>query len=329
MKNKLSIEANDTHGLHEWSQAIKEQLGFAKAKVSVPQGYDAELFEGRMFIDESNQGVLKAIVNSSALTVSLNYADINIHKSNKFFLINTYDGGMIIKNGNHRKVISSGDGIIIPSSDEFIEMNFTKRNSVSIIMDASNLTDDENYAKEIFSWMTISELVYSHEIKKFLFNYHLNYSESFCSKNTDALVSILALELETHKKEVKNIKLNYKNRFTHIVDYIRKNVKNNKLRLSDVAIHFGMTERSIQYILSESGGGFCDILAFERCKLLAQKICNSPNSNLAIDIYDSGFNSLSTAYRQFKKFYNLTPKQYSDIQKQSLLNNLHKSFHTD
>ncbi|ENW9632247.1 helix-turn-helix domain-containing protein [Escherichia coli] len=321
MTNKLSIETSDTHGLHEWSLAIKEQLGFAKAKVSVPRGYDAELFEGRMFIDESNQGVLKAIVNSSALTVSLKYGDFNTHKSNKFFLINTYDGGMIIKNENHRKVINSGDGIIIPSSDEFIEMNFTKRNSVSIIMDASNLTDDENYAREIFSWMSISELEYSHELKKLLFNYHLNYSESFCSKNTDALVSILALELETHKNEFKNIKRNYKNRSAHVVDYIRKNVKNNKLRLSDVAIYFGMTERSIQYILSEAGDGFCDILAFERCKLLAHKICNNPNSNLIADIYDSGFNSLSTAYRQFKKFYNLTPKQYSDIKKKSLQNN--------
>lgn len=89
----------------------------------------------------------------------------------------------------------------------------------------------------------------------------------------------------------------------------------------EVALDFGMTERSIQYILSEAGGGFCDILAFERRKLLAHKICNNPNSNLVADIYDSGFYSLSKAYRQFKKLYNSTPKQYSDIRKQSLRNN--------
>ena len=98
----------------------------------------------------------------------------------------------------------------------------------------------------------------------------------------------------------------------------KKNAQNNKLRLSLVADNFGVSERMVQYVLSESGCNFGEILSNERCQILMRKIKDNPFINVNVHIYDSGFNSICTANRSFKKKYNITPRQYLEQQKRSL-----------
>ncbi|EFH3256914.1 helix-turn-helix domain-containing protein [Escherichia coli] len=310
MKKRALVEIDCAKDLYLFSDLIKEKLGFAQVNTSVPLSDTSGVFNGGIFIDELNMGVLKAIVNSSPLKISLNHKDVASHKTTKLFLINTY-GGMVVKNKTNRRIITRGDGIILPSGEAFIEETFTKRNTVSIILDVSSISDNANQVVNKLAWAKISDLSYGEEINRILLNYHLNFSESFCFKNTQALLSLLALEMETNDVSspyVKDVKAQY----IQVINYIRRNIKKNKLRLSDVAEYLGVTERMVQYILSDAGAKFSDIIAFERSKLLAQKICSNPDANVAIEIYDSGFNSVSTAYRQFKNIYGLTPRQYKE-----------------
>ncbi|EDA0293216.1 AraC family transcriptional regulator, partial [Salmonella enterica] len=74
--------------------------------------------------------------------------------------------------------------------------------------------------------------------------------------------------------------------------------------------------RMIQYMLSEHGIKFSEFVANERCRLLAKKITNDPFMNVNVHIYESGFNSIATANRQFKVRFGYTPKRYQERQKQ-------------
>lgn len=64
----------------------------------------------------------------------------------------------------------------------------------------------------------------------------------------------------------------------------------------------GVTERMVQYILAENGLKFHDVLAQERCNLLASKIREDVFSDINVLILESGFESIATGCRTFKNF---------------------------
>ncbi|EIA0288171.1 AraC family transcriptional regulator, partial [Escherichia coli] len=93
------------------------------------------------------------------------------------------------------------------------------------------------------------------------------------------------------------------------------------LCLSSVAHFFNVSERMVQYILSEYNIKFSDFVANERCRLLANKIMNDPYMNVDVHIYESGFNSIASANRQFKNRLGETPRKYQERQKAIYTNN--------
>lgn len=307
MTNTFELNARRTEGLNKWSAAIKKNLSFSKANVSVPEGKDADLFEGNIHIDEMNGGVLKTLINSSAQRVNLAHEDFFNHKKNKIFIINSCNG-LLFRNNDNRKIVSIGDGIIIPSWNEFTEESFFNRNSVSIIVDISLISDATYSNLDKILWKKISELNYGTEMNKLMVNFLSCFDDRFCEKNIKAVLSLLALELDNEKKISKLSAP--KNKLPIIIDYIKNKIKDPNLDLKSVAEYIGVSERMIQYILSESGVRFNELLAQERCALLAKKIEDNLYGNVNADIFDSGFNSISTACRQFHKIYRLTPKQY-------------------
>ncbi|EAA5421019.1 AraC family transcriptional regulator [Salmonella enterica subsp. enterica serovar Newport] len=311
MADSIELKATRCDGLEKWSTLLRNKLNFSIATVSVPEGKDKEQFEGIMSIDEMNHGVLKALVSSSAQRVSLAHQDIFSHKKSKIFIINSCNG-LLFSNKTHRKIISVGDSIIIPSWDNFTEECFTNRNSVSIILDVSSITDSPNENIQNIIWKKVSELNYGTELNKLMSNYLSCHEDKFCEKNTTALLSLLALELEYNKKQHHAYSQSKKDKLPLIVDYIKNNIKDPELCLSSVANYFGLTERRIQYILSDSGIRFGEFLSKERCDFLASKIRGNLNGDINTDIFEAGFGSFSTASRQFQKNYNLTPRQYWD-----------------
>ncbi|RXQ39639.1 hypothetical protein EI539_18690 [Salmonella enterica] len=87
MTNTFELNARRTEGLNKWSAAIKKKPEFFKSDVSVPEGKDADLFEGNIYIDEMNGGVLKTLINSSAQRVNLAHEDFFNHKKIRSLLL--------------------------------------------------------------------------------------------------------------------------------------------------------------------------------------------------------------------------------------------------
>ncbi|EBD2439345.1 TPA: helix-turn-helix domain-containing protein [Salmonella enterica] len=319
-KNELSTAHRE--GLDEWSNCIKKDLGFAKAKVSIPPGMEEDQFFGYMLVDELSNGTLKIEVNSSSQQINLRHKDSLAGIKSKIFIINSCNS-MLIRNKNNRKIISPGDSIIIPAWDEFFEESFSGRTSVSLILDVSYITDSVTQVEKML-WQNVSHLAYGFEINRIISNFYNNQSSVFCEKNTAALISLLSLESEFdgfNKSDViQQVSPSGSNRCSYIVNFIKNNIKNSNLCLSMVAEHIGLTERMIQYILSERNVKFHQLLTLERCNFLASRIRNNIYSDVDVSIFESGFESIATACRQFKKIYKLTPKQYQCRLKKNKIN---------
>lgn len=315
MKKHSNTENNNIFLPDEWSRAIKNKLNFFNVKITPSLQKKEGLFDGRMHIDELDGDIFKTLVRSSAVTVSLTHKDVINSNLNKLFFIYSCSN-VLVRNKAHREIISPGDALIVPSYDELIIDSPSKRNTISLIMNVKNITSEPEETLKNLAWKKTSELMYGDNINKLLLNYHSNYSDRFCEKNTKALISLLSLELESHDKAYFG-KINNDDKLTPLIYFIKSNIKNSELCLSFVANSLNISERMIQYILSEKDIKFSEFIANERCRLLAKKIMDDPYMNVDVHIYESGFNSIATANRQFKKRLNETPRKYQERQKKN------------
>lgn len=317
MINIKELSAAHCEGLSEWSNTIKKELGFSNARVKTPSGVEPDLFLGQMTVDELNNGALKIKIYSSSQQTDLVHKDCLLGLKKRIFIVNTC-GSMLIRNEKNRKIICPGDSVIVPSWSSVIEESFSRRTSLSFIVDISSFADSYDQVKSLL-WKNVSELTYGVEINKIISNFYNNNSARFCEKNMSALIGLLGLEAELNSSSGENIFCGaHNNRLAVIINYIKNNVKNPGLCLSMIATHLGLTERMVQYILSSENLKFHQLLSSERCAFLASKIRNDVYSDVHVCIFESGFDSVNTANRQFKKIYGLTPRQYQQkIKKES------------
>ncbi|EFI4787733.1 hypothetical protein ACS2NZ_004358 [Escherichia coli] len=215
----------------------------------------------------------------------------------------------MFRNKEKRIVIPPGDSIIIPGWNDYIEESFANRTSISLIMDINSIAENSQDVDNLL-WKRVSTLHYGVEINKVISNFYGNSSDRFIHKNFNVFNGLLALELETASNSMFDADKYVDSKLSAILSFIKSNIKDAELRLSSVANMLGVTERMVQYILSENGLKFHDILVQERCAFLASKIKSDIFSDVNILILESGFESIATACRSFKKIYNMTPKQY-------------------
>ena len=304
---KISITHCNT--FDTWEQLIKDKLDFADARMVMPAGMAEDLFIGDMNIEQFRNGGLKVYVNSSAQKVTLLHKDGKNNLKNKFILLSSCRS-LMVKNAEHRAIISGGDSIIIPAWERYTEESFSGRNSLSFIFNISCIADTVSVFYKMI-WRNISSFKFGNEINKIISNFY-NYNTSrFCEKNTAALLSLLSLEGEAETtKPVMPVKRATDERYPLIINYIKNNIRDPELCLSSVAEYFGITTRMIQYILAEADKTFFQIISAERCSVLASKIKHNPYTNVNISVYESGFRSIATANRQFSSAYGVTPGQY-------------------
>lgn len=309
MRKKNDVSVAHLDGINNWENIIKKELGFTYAKMGMPAEVDPDIFHGNMQIDEFRNGGLKIHVHSSAQKVTLFHQDGIDCKKNKFILLSSC-GSLLVRSTEHRKIISAGDSIIIPAWEKYTEECFSGRHSLSFIFDVSSVTDSVDMLYPVM-WKNISTLEMGFEINKIIGNFYNNFSDRFCEKNISALLSLLSLEMEESSNSYLNgMQSNQRERCAVIINFIRNNIKNPEISLSSIAEYMGVTERMVQYILAEENMTFHHFLSHERCNLLANKIKREQYCDVNVSIYESGFKSIATANRQFKKILGLTPLQY-------------------
>lgn len=216
---------------------------------------------------------------------------------------------LLVRSAEHRKIITAGDSILLPAWEQYTEECFSDRSSLSFIFDISTIAETACDLSGMF-WRNISTFELGFEINRIISNFYLSHKDRFCEKNFSAMLGLLGLEAELSTETSMNPLNTISERYSVIVSFIRNNIKNPELSLSYLAEYMGITERMIQYILAEKNVTFCHILSTERCRHLASRVKNNLYCNVNISIYESGFKSITTANRQFRSIYGMTPRQY-------------------
>lgn len=112
----------------------------------------------------------------------------------------------------------------------------------------------------------------------------------------------------------------YVNKFNEIINYINKNYTEN-LTLESVSKEFGFSKYHFSRLFKQyTQFTFCDYLMYQRVKSAEYSLAQ-PNMSITEIAFQSGFSSLSTFSRVFRKLKNCTPSEYRE-----LYSNKHKKF---
>ena len=125
-----------------------------------------------------------------------------------------------------------------------------------------------------------------------MYNYTLrNFSQFLAKENQD------------------NSALKRKQLFNDIQDYIKWN-RNNDLKVSEIAEHFGYNKRYISHLFSTIAGvSLKQQLIQEKIELAKYLLCDT-NANISEVAYQLGYNDSHNFMKVFKKLVGLTPTQY-------------------
>ncbi len=120
------------------------------------------------------------------------------------------------------------------------------------------------------------------------------------------------------KKNQDNAALSKKQLFNDIQDYIKWN-RNNDIKVSHIAQHFGYNRRYISQLFSTiAGTTMKQYIIREKIELAKYLLCDT-NTNINEIAYQSGFNDSHNFMKVFKKIVGLTPSQYRNAYSTRLL----------
>ncbi|EMD1178617.1 helix-turn-helix transcriptional regulator [Vibrio harveyi] len=109
---------------------------------------------------------------------------------------------------------------------------------------------------------------------------------------------------------VDNYQHNVNCKYRKLVKCIEKNFSEDTFNLDKLCTLTHMSRRKAQYIFSENGTSFLEVLHSYRTKELKNLIIKNPSESTTTLIYKVGFKNQMSANRAFLKCYNETIKEY-------------------
>ena len=151
------------------------------------------------------------------------------------------------------------------------------------------------------------------EMRELLFYSHfLNLAAEIGRHYSAAIQRDFHLRLDKRKEYVR--------KFDEIINYISKNYTEN-LTLDGVSKQFGFSKYHFSRLFKQyTQFTFCDYLMYQRIKSAEQRL-SQPDMSITEISFQSGFSSLSTFSRVFRKLKNCTPSEYRELYSQK-----HKRF---
>jgi len=145
-------------------------------------------------------------------------------------------------------------------------------------------------------------------------SYHNNLQNNYVC--TTILCEIFSQFLA--KKNQDNSALKRKQLFNDIQDYIKWN-RNNDIKVSEIADHFGYNKRYLSQLFSTIAGvSLKQHLIQEKIELAKYLLCDT-NANISEVAYQLGYNDSHNFMKAFKKLVGLTPTQYRNAYAARLL----------
>ncbi|MCT7373743.1 AraC family transcriptional regulator [Chelativorans salis] len=134
------------------------------------------------------------------------------------------------------------------------------------------------------------------------------------------LCGLLGLAIEAEKTPRAERRCNYRTfQRQRVLTYLETNLSDCHLTARRAAKDLGMSPRWLHALLEDVGSGFPDLVARRRLEKSLGLLKNPASDHLSIAeiAFLSGFNDLSTFYRRFGEYYNMTPGETRRMQRQA------------
>lgn len=200
-----------------------------------------------------------------------------------------------------------------------------------VVFDARTLSSIDLIAGEdgrcTFQWLELSsitdfagamkgeaasiESVSLREYVQFFSRFLLKYGSSHISDYVDVSIRQNIVEmLKTFLRDqtARNDGGNKARLANDIIEYIKKNLDNHDLGAGRIARQFNISQRKLYKIFEESGLSLRDTILHYRLEAARKELASSTDKKIINIAFDSGFNDVSTFYRNFKRKYGYSPR---------------------
>jgi AraC-like DNA-binding protein len=161
---------------------------------------------------------------------------------------------------------------------------------------SKSVTVSSNALSEYMSFFVEFFLKYSHgEISRYL---DLSIRQSIVEMLRAFLRDQVAREDGGNKARLAN----------EIIDYIKQNLESHDLGAAKISRNFNISQRKLYKIFEDSGLSLRDTILHYRLEAARKELASTTEKKIINIAFDSGFNDVSTFYRNFKRKYGYSPR---------------------
>lgn len=122
---------------------------------------------------------------------------------------------------------------------------------------------------------------------------------------------LIALSLNPQENHSASVLESKRKALLHsILAYIDQNSINPGLGVELVCRRFGLSARTLHRLFEAEGLTFAQVVTIRRLRRCAETMCDHPDVSIASIAFANGFGDLSSFNRQFRKHFDLAPREY-------------------
>ncbi|WP_235365593.1 helix-turn-helix domain-containing protein [Proteus terrae] len=308
MHNQHQINVKSITDIPLCQQTLTDYLAFHQVNVTALN----PLFKGSICVDTfTSLPFIQAVkLDMFTHTTHFIHADCASHCQQHCVLIHSLSS--LIVNAQKKDIhLPAGSYMLIPAWEPFTLKSLSHHYGLIFNLDIHETGLKRQSLSELF-WKVGNHLRYGNMVNNLLCDYYAPLSDTCYKQLLNGIKTLLTLQSEQVACPCNFNKTNFIPNFDicAIAHLIRQNMANPHYSINELANHYGMTIRMLQYKLARYQLSFSELLASARCELLAMTIRNMPDTDLDVLVKSCGFANLRMANRQFKKLRNQTLMQF-------------------
>lgn len=319
MHHQHRLNIKDITDISRCRQTLADHLAFHEVNVTAP----GPLFKGTLCVDTFSSLPFVQTVKMDMFPHATHFihTDCHAHLRQHCVLIHSLSG-LIVSTQNKDIRLPAGGYMLIPAWEPFSVKSPSRHYGLLFVLNISE-AGLQNQALSALYRKTGNHLRYGNMVNNLLCDYYAPLSDTGYKQLLSSIKNLLVLQSEQAFCPCNFNKTCFIPNFDicAIVHTLRRNMTNPGYSISDLAEHYGMTVRVLQYRLADYQLSFSGLLASARCELLAMTIRNTPEVDLDVLTRHCGFTNVRAANRQFKKWCNQTATQFQTRELTSQGNN--------
>lgn len=313
MHDQHQLNVDSATGIPLCQQILSDYLAFREVNVTTLN----PLFKGTLCVDTFSSLPFVQTVKMNMFTHITNFihADCDLHCQQHCILIHSLSS-LIVSAQKKQMHVPAGSYMLIPAWEPFTLKSPSHHYGLIFTIDINGAGLKTQPLSALF-WKVGNHLRYGNMVNNLLCDYYAPLTDESYKQLLNSIKTLLALQSEQAYCPCNFNKTHFLPNFDicAIMLTIRQNMTNPNYSVDDLANHYGMSVRVLQYKLADYQLSFSELLASVRCELLAMTIRNMPDADLDVLVNSCGFANLRMANRQFKKLRKQTVRQFRDTER--------------